>query len=145
MKTALSLLPLLAFPFGLVGFVALWCLVLFLIALVGGWRGLATRFGVPTLPAGTTFWMQSARFGWLANYNNVLTVVVTPDGVGFVPFVLFRVGHEPIFVPFSALSAAESTRMFFTTAAVLRIGPQRIVVYGQAGRAIVAAYQAARG
>lgn len=140
-----SLLPLLAFPVGVVGFVGMWCLVLFLIALVGGWRGLAARYGVPALPEGSAFQFQSGRFGWLSNYNNVLTVVVTPEGVGFQPFVLFRFAHPALFVPFAAVSSAESTRLLFTRAAVIRVGAQRIVVYGRAGEAIVAAYQATRG
>jgi hypothetical protein len=75
-------------------------------ARLGGWGSLALRYRAGAEPEGTTFRMQSARFGWV-DYNGCLKVVVARAGLYLAPFPLFRFGHPPLLIPWSDLHVLE--------------------------------------
>jgi hypothetical protein len=79
-----------------------WCAVCLMLAWAGGWSRLARSYRAAGKPAGRSFWMQSARFGWV-DYNNCLTMRVSEAGLYLAVFPLFRLAHPPLLLPWSAL------------------------------------------
>jgi hypothetical protein len=107
------------FPFF---FVAVWCLAGYGVAFMGGWRQLAGRFRRASKFTGMKWYTQSAAMRWLTHYNNVLTVGADSEGLFLVPFFLFRVGHPPLFVPWSEIIARKKKWLFFFPMVELRLG-----------------------
>jgi hypothetical protein len=80
-----------------------------MIAELSGWRRLARSYGCSSLPDGTRLRFQSAgmRRIFNSNYGGCLTIVVNETGMGVSVFWLFRVGHEPLFIPWSDISVGQ--------------------------------------
>ena len=87
-----------------IAFAAIWCCAGYLVALTGSWRLLGQRFRLQGEFTGPTRAMQSARLRFGTNYNNVLTIGADQNGLFMVPFVLFRMGHPPLFIPWTEIS-----------------------------------------
>jgi hypothetical protein len=99
-------------------FAALWCGISLLLS-YGGWRTLADAYPGDASVEGTPFRFQSARIG-IVNYNRSLTVIVSPSQLHLVPFSFFRVGHSPIAIPWSDISA-EVGQSGFQDVGILRV------------------------
>jgi len=84
------------------GFAAIWCVTIFLVARLSGWHRLAELYPATEPPAGRVFRWQAARIGW-SDYNGCLTITVGPAGLGLSVLWLFRPGHPPLLVPWSSL------------------------------------------
>ena len=82
-------------------FLALWFLVAAVISVVGGWFALGKVYRTRVPFDGTTWRMQSGRMRGLANYNNVLTLGVSQQGLYLASMFLFRFMHPPLLVPWS--------------------------------------------
>jgi hypothetical protein len=52
---------------------------------------------------GAKWRMQSGQMRWLANYNNVLTIGASPEGLYLASMFLFRFMHPPLLVPWSEI------------------------------------------
>ena len=102
--------------------VTLWTFVTYWIALTAGWRLLAQRFRQQGVFMGQRWNMQSARMRWMARYNNALTVGADETGLFLVPFILFRLWHPALFVPWVEISALDGTELFFFKYVELRLG-----------------------
>ncbi len=96
-------------------FVGMWVSVCFLLSLIGGWRKLARRYRSPGAIEGTKWRNQSAelRGYFKSSYGNCLTVVANEAGLGVSILFLFRVGHPPLFIPWTEISVNQETRFFF--------------------------------
>ena len=103
-------------------FAALYTLVMYWIALVGGWRLLAKRFRLQGTFAGEKWTGQSAAMRWLTRYNNVLTIGADSAGLYLSPFILFRAWHPALFVPWSEITDVRETRFLFSKFVVMRLG-----------------------
>jgi hypothetical protein len=99
-------------------FVALWCGISLLLS-YGGWRTLADAYPGDASVEGTAFRFQSARIG-IVNYNRSLNVIASPSKLHLVPFSFFRVGHSPIAIPWSHISA-EVGQSGFQDVGILRV------------------------
>jgi hypothetical protein len=84
-------------------FLCLWLLVGATISVIGGWFSLAKVYRTQVAFDGTKWRMQSAQMRWLANYNNVLTIGVSPQGLYLASMFLFRFMHPPLLVPWSEI------------------------------------------
>jgi hypothetical protein len=84
-------------------FLCLWFLVATIISLVGGWYSLARVYRTQVPFNGTKWRMQSGQMRCLMNYNNVLTLGVSPEGVYLASMFLFRFLHPPLLVPWSEI------------------------------------------
>src|SRR5690349_17095457 len=93
--------------------VGMWILVTYLIAVTAGWRLLAKRFRLQGDFMGRKWNLQSARMRWLVQYNNALTVGADETGLFLVPFILFRVWHPALFVPWVEITALVKTQLYF--------------------------------
>src|SRR5579863_8770132 len=84
-------------------FVCLWLLVASVVSLLSGWRSLATLYRAQAAFTGSTWRMQSAQMRFLTNYNNVLTIGSSPQGLYLASMFLFRFMHPPLLVPWSEI------------------------------------------
>jgi hypothetical protein len=87
-------------------FVIIWVIVGKVISIASGWKALAEKYPVRTPFSGERHKFQSARMRRGMNFNNCLTIGANHMGLYLSVFVLFRIGHEPIFIPWSEISAS---------------------------------------
>ncbi len=81
----------------------LWLLVGATISFVGGWFSLAKGYRTRVAFNGAKLGMQSGQMRWLANYNNVLTIGASPQGLYLASMFLFRFRHPPLLIPWSEI------------------------------------------
>ncbi len=94
-------------------FPLLWCGIVKLVSVLGGWSALAARYPAGGARPARSWGMKSGTFGNFANYRGVLTVGVGPEGLFLDVMWAFRVGHAPILVPWSEVEIGEDERFFF--------------------------------
>ena len=71
----------------------LWFLVAATVSIVGGWFSLSRLYRT-RVPFNETQWrMQSGQMRWLANYNKVLTLGVSPQGLYLASVFLCRLPY----------------------------------------------------
>ena len=91
-------------------FIASWCGVCLLLARIGGWSALATRFPTVEEPAGQRFRFCSAKIGFAA-YRCVITAIKSDTGLHLSMLALMRLGHSPILIPWSEMKNPRAKRM----------------------------------
>jgi len=94
-------------------FFFLWLLVAAMVSFIGGWFSLAKVYRTRVPFHGTKWKMQSGRMRRLANYNNVLTIGVSPQGLYLASMFLFRFMHPPLLVPWSEIKVRRSKGWVF--------------------------------
>ena len=122
----------------IVVFPLFWMGVVWLVSRMSGWAALASQYPAKAQPTGDLFHMRSGRLRFFSNYSHCLTVAVSSDGIYLKPLFFFRAGHDPVFLPWSAIEAARSSgKSFFSSAHFLvrdKAGgsPRTVTLYGQA-------------
>ncbi|HMN30645.1 MAG TPA: hypothetical protein PKE45_21010 [Caldilineaceae bacterium] len=86
----------------LVIFPLFWCFVVWVISLIGGWRRLAQVYRTSETPSGPRLFAYFVLVG-IASYRNTVALTATPAGLHLAIMPLFRVGHPPLLIPWSAL------------------------------------------
>jgi hypothetical protein len=99
----LLLLIVIVFP---VFFVSIWCSVVWLLSHLGGWARLASFYRAFKPFTGQMWTWRGGRLGFV-NYRGVLTVGADPAGLYLAVMSLFRVGHAPLWIPWSEIEAVE--------------------------------------
>jgi len=94
-------------------FLWLWLLVGATISVIGGWFSLAKVYRTRVAFDGTKWRMQSGQMRWLANYNKVLTIGVSQQGLYLASMFLFRFMHPPLLVPWSEIKVRRKTGWVF--------------------------------
>ncbi len=116
-------------------FVAFWCLVVYLISQLGGWASLAEDFRATNEPSGEAFSWTSGKIHFFSNYNNSLIATVSRTGVHVAPWMAFRIGHEPIFIPWHRVRGIIQGYYFFRPYTHLAMmtpsGEKSITLYGR--------------
>lgn len=119
-ETALIVLfVLIIFP---IFFTALWIGITFFLSFVGGWGRVGKLYaatGVP--PQGRALKNVTGMFG-IARYKYVLTIITTTDGIYVENRKVFRPGHPPLFIPFSAIFNARKQTLFFWEFVAFEVG-----------------------
>jgi len=92
--------------------VALWCAICYLAAWMGGWRALAQRFRCEQTFEGERWPFRSGSMRRGTHYNRVLTLGANREGLYLAVLSVFRVGHPPLFIPWSEITASERRRWF---------------------------------
>lgn len=85
---------------------AMWCLLLMLLARLGGWTAVARTYRATEPGHGLLYRFQSGSFAWV-DYNGVLTLHVSADGVRIAVLWPFRPGHPPLMIPWQAIHVVE--------------------------------------
>jgi hypothetical protein len=94
-------------PIGLVVlFPVAWCLVLALLAAIGGWRALATQFRTEEPAPPGRQWLVSGSLGWV-DYRSSLVLGHSDAGLYLAAFPLFRPFHPPLLIPWAAIGRRE--------------------------------------
>lgn len=101
---------------------AMFFIVLAPMAITDGWWELGKKYPAPPrFAGGTRFRMQSASLGW-ANYKNILTIRVAPDGLFLALPFPFNFLHRPLLLPWSAVTNPQSRRILWTTLESVDLG-----------------------
>jgi hypothetical protein len=83
-----------------------------LFAVVSGWRSLAEAYRFDGAFDGQRWGWKSATVGSV-NYDSCLTFGAARDGLYIRPHWLFRLGHAPLFIPWSDVQVAEAQGWVF--------------------------------
>ena len=100
--------PVLFFPF----FVAFFSAICFALSLISGWRSLAEHYKATQPFSGERWHLRSGSMG-LVSYGSCLTLGANTEGIFLSVLFPFRVGHPPLFIPWSEVQSAEHCRWFF--------------------------------
>jgi len=97
-------------------FVIFWYSMLRLVATFGPWKKLSTMYPahVPSL-VGDTFNAFVFALG-KSKYKSIMNIWVNSQGMFFRPMLLFRAGHDPIFIPWSEIEKVEGIKSHNGTA-----------------------------
>ena len=94
-------------------FVATWFLSLHFIAAVGGWRELARVYAATGPIAAVAEWRnRGARLGFATKYNGCVNIAVSSMGMQLSLWRILRIGHPPLFIPWSDIRTEPVRRMF---------------------------------
>ena len=88
---------------------------------VSGWASLAGQFGFRDNFSGSRWSWQSGRMRFMMNYNRCLTVGASEQGLYLAMNPLFRLGHPPLFIPWSEVSV-QPQRIFFFRGTRFQLG-----------------------
>jgi hypothetical protein len=130
--------------------VLFWAGICGLLALLGGWAGLATYYRADGPVEGERFRFVSGSMGIRflpVSYGSCLFVAVNEAGFRLSIFFPFRIMSPPLFIPWKSVASVESTRFLFFPYTVVHLRDQwpRISIRGNAGREIEQAYRRASG
>ncbi len=92
-------------------FVIAWCAVAKVMAASSGWERLATRFELSSEFTGKRYRFQSGVLTGL-RFNNALEIGVSPRGLYLSQFILFRIFHKPLLIPWSEIRATAVPRLW---------------------------------
>jgi hypothetical protein len=86
-----------------------WCAIMYWISFMGGWRQLATRYRSSSPISGTAWRFRSATLHHRmeSNYGSCLKLTANEEGLGLSVFFPFRVGHPPLFIPWSEMLVSQ--------------------------------------
>ena len=117
-------------------FAGLWCAVMAILSLAGGWNRLSKKFAAPEhlLTAGKEFTFQSARFR-VVNYSLCAKVRILEDGIVISAMKLFSFRHKPLFIPYTEMKEP-STGRFVTEYIVFKADSVRVEIYGSSAEEI---------
>jgi hypothetical protein len=80
-------------------FVVMWCLSTGIISVVGGWSSLSKVYRAQVPFNRQTWTMQSGQMRRFTNYNNILTLGASQEGLYLACMFLFRFMHPPLLIP----------------------------------------------
>ena len=69
----------------------------------GGWAALARHYRATEPFVGKFRHFRGGKVGW-SNFSGCLTIGTNAHGLHIAPIVIFRVGHPPLFIPWSEMS-----------------------------------------
>jgi hypothetical protein len=84
-------------------FLCLWFLVALVVSFVGGWFSLARLYRTRVPFNGSKWRGQSGQMRCLTNYNRVLTLGTSQEGLYLASMFLFRLMHPPLLIPRSEI------------------------------------------
>jgi hypothetical protein len=93
-------------------FVVIWAGVVLLLSWIGGWRALAGSYRATQPFTGEQFRL---RVGWMrgVRYRHTVSLGADSRGLSLSVFPLFRIGHPPLFIPWSDISFSKDRYGFF--------------------------------
>jgi hypothetical protein len=100
----------------------LWIAVGWLVSRVTGWAELARLYPGDRRPfRGQWIRWQSLQLRGFGGYNNAVRVGAGEEGLQIEMLWAFRIGHYPVFVPWSEVRGAEAGRRFFVPFVKLKL------------------------
>ena len=116
----------------------LWIFISGLLAVLGGWSSLATKFCADRPLQGESFGWVSGSMGFeffAVNYGGCLRVTTGSVGLGLSVFPLFRAFSPPLLIPWREIRSVEGKRILFSSYTVIRLRNHwsTIKIRGKAG------------
>jgi hypothetical protein len=103
-------------------YTALWVGITMLMSFIGGWGKVGRVYAATgERPQGSVLRNVTGMFG-MARYKYVLTVITTDNGLYIENRKVFRAGHPPLLIPFSAIFNARRQTLFFWEFIAFEIG-----------------------
>jgi hypothetical protein len=109
----LNQIMLFSLPAHILFFIIIWVGVCKVLSVVGGWNILSRDYRADSAFDGKKMWLKSIGLRRWVNYNNCITVGANKYGLFLSAFPLFRIGHPPLFFPWTDISTEEGNRRFF--------------------------------
>jgi hypothetical protein len=100
-------------PVFILFFIILWMGVCKVLAAAGGWQMLARDYRANAPFDGQKMWLKSAGMRRWMNYNNCITVGANRYGLYLAVLPIFRLGHPPLFFPWTDLSTEDCHSRLF--------------------------------
>ena len=100
-------------PAHILFFIIIWVGVCKLISVVGGWNILSRDYQANSAFDGKKMWLKSVGMRRWMSYNNCITVGANKYGLYLSVFPLFRIGHPPLFFPWTDILTEEGSRRLF--------------------------------
>ncbi|MBD2702951.1 hypothetical protein IC229_20055 [Spirosoma sp. BT702] len=124
MKPSL-LVPLIIVGFSIF-FVSLWSGIVYLLSYLSGWQTLASQYRVQPRQEG----IESNVYGRVGfvNYNGVLKVACTEQGLYLSVMNVFSLGHPPILIPWSSVHDIREQHLLFQATVVFNADSTRITL-----------------
>lgn len=97
----------------MVVFSILWSAVVYGFSHVSGWQNLAKKFATQPLKEG--FYANVTGRVGLSNYNGLLRLAFTQEGMYLHIMPFFQLGHPPLLFPWTKIRHWESKRFFLQT------------------------------
>lgn len=104
---------------------ALWCALVLFLSYLGGWQVLAASYEAKDPPRGTLFSGLTGAVG-IVSYRNCLKVHAASDGFFLTVPVFFRIGHKPLFIPWSAVRNRKPVKILWYEAVNFEVGSPRV-------------------
>jgi hypothetical protein len=121
-------------------FPIVWVAVCILLSRMSGWHKLAEKYIRIDFVSGEKWRFRSARLRHSVGYNGCVNFYANREGLGISIFFPFRVGHPPLFIPWTDISISKETK-FFRKMISFKVGrefPIPIIVYERLGYKILA-------
>ena len=94
-------------------FIALWICVCKLISVFGGWKTLSQDYQANSAFDGQKLWLKSVAMRRWTSYSNCVNIGANKYGLFLSVLSIFRVGHPPLFFPWTDISTEAGSRRFF--------------------------------
>jgi hypothetical protein len=91
-------------------FITLWICVCKLISVFDGWKTLSQDYQTNSAFDGQKLWFRSVGMRRGTNYSSCITLGVNKYGLYISILPIFRVGHPPLFIPWTDISTEEANR-----------------------------------
>ncbi len=128
----LALLIIVLFPFG---FVLIWGGVVWLLSWLSGWQRLARHYRTELRPTGKPIGPFWAMLG-LVSHRGTLTLQAAPEGLYLSIMVLFRIGHPPLLIPWSAIKRGGDGKRGLFNRVALELGDPVITTLSMPGGSV---------
>ncbi len=119
---------LIAFP---IFFAMIWCLVMLICSLVGGWNKLAGEYSAKERDLSKVDWhsWQRGQIG-LIEMKSTFWIGVSPDGLYLStgPAFLFRFMHPPLLIPWQRIAAIKDVNKIFFSGTNLKIDGVNVTI-----------------
>lgn len=107
-------------------FVALWVGILLLTSRIGGWHRLARRYrATERTTVGRSIPYVTGMVG-ISRYKRVLSVTTGEHGMFVETRWIFRIGHPPLFIPWSEINNARRMHLFYWEYVGFDIGSPKV-------------------
>ena len=99
------------------------------LSFLGGWHLLAERFRAIVPFSGKMYRWVYATMLWGAHYNGALKAGANAEGLYIATLFLFRLGHPPLFIPWSEIKIGPSRWVDFYLSITLTLGGEEQIPF----------------
>lgn len=94
--------------------ILLWMGIIWLVGRISGWARLAESYRAQLPTSGQHWSFQTAYMRFWSHYGSCLTFAADPHGLGISIFLLLRIGHPSLFIPWDEISVRPVKFLFIS-------------------------------